>query len=105
MARDADPVTHLTDAVEPRPEEGLGPRVGDPVQLRLRPGGLEIEAWSPRLGRRLGRLPPDIRDSLAGLVGDGASIVSGRVSALVPRPGWPRGARIHISVPGVPTDG
>lgn len=37
-------VTHLTDAVDPRPEERDGLRVGHPVQLRPVPGSRVVEA-------------------------------------------------------------
>lgn len=88
-------VTHLTDAVDPRPEERDGLRVGHPVQLRPVPGSRVVEAWSPCLGR-LGRLPPEAGQALAPLLRAGRAPLRGMVSALVPRPGQPNGTRIHV---------
>jgi hypothetical protein len=98
-----DLVTYLTDAVEPRPEELGGLRVGHPVLLRPRPDGRTVEAWSPQLGR-LGRLPPQEGEALAPLLRTGAVLPTGRVSALVPRPGRSGGTRIHIQVRGMMTE-
>lgn len=90
-------VTYLTDAVDPHPEDRDGLRVGHPVQLRPRPDGRTVEAWSPQHGR-LGRLPPDEGEALAPLLLRGGlrDGLQARVSALVPRPGRPGGTRIHI---------
>lgn len=102
-----DLVTYLTDAVDPHPERRDGLRAGHPVLLRPRADGGSgiLEAWSPSLGR-LGRLPREDgavlasllpRGPAAGAAGGGA-LLTGQVSALVPRPGG--GARIHIRVNG-----
>jgi hypothetical protein len=89
-------LTYLTDAAEPAPGQ-FGPRVGDPVELRVRRGGLEIDAWSAT-GTRLGRLPPAERAALNGLLPKGESALRGRISALVPRPLQIGSGRIHIRV-------
>ena len=96
-------VTYLTHAVEVRPEEAGGLRVGHPVRLRPRPDGRTVEAWSPRLGC-LGRLPVEEGEAIAPMLRDGSYAGTGRVSALVPRPGRPGGTRIHIRVAGVGTE-
>lgn len=90
-------VTYLTDAVEPQPEARDGLRVGHPVQLRPRPDGRTVEAWSDERGR-LGRLPREEGEALAPLLAARPQSLRGRISALVPRPGRPGGSRIHISV-------
>jgi len=90
-------VTYLTDAVEPRPEAGDGLRVGHPVQLRPRPDGRTVEAWSAERGR-LGCLPREEGEALAPLLASRPGALSTRISALVPRPGRPGGTRIHIRV-------
>lgn len=96
MTQTPELLTYLTDAAEPGP--ALRPlRVGDAVELRLRPGGTEIEAWLPR-GPRLGRLPPAERQALAPLIGAGPCSLRARIAALVPRPPHAGGARIHIRV-------
>lgn len=92
-------VTHLMDAVEPALVIGNGLSVGHPVQLRSRPDGRAVEAWSPRFGR-LGSLPRDAGDAVAPLLGPGAPPLGGMVSALVPRPGRFGGTRIHIRLGG-----
>jgi hypothetical protein len=89
-------LTYLTDAVEPMPGQ-CGPRVGDPVELRLRRGGAEIEAWSTG-GTRLGRLPPAECAALDGLLPGSDSRLRGRVSAVVPRPLRFGSGRIHIRI-------
>jgi hypothetical protein len=95
-AADPELLTYLTDAAELDPGQA-GPRVGDPVELRPRRGGAEIEAWSSE-GRRLGRLPPAERAALDGLLAKGAGSLRGRITALVPRPLRLGFGRIHISV-------
>lgn len=96
MTHDApDLVTFLTDAVEPRPEDRDGLRVGHPVQLRPRPDGRAVEAWSIERGR-LGRLPPEDVEALAPLLATRRQPLAARVSALVPVPGCPGRSRIHI---------
>jgi hypothetical protein len=92
-------VTHLTDAVEPRPEEAGGLRVGHEVLLRRRGDGRTVEAWSARLGR-IGCLPPEAVAAVAPLLGGRPSTLAATVSALVPRPGPPGGTRIHIRLSG-----
>ena len=88
-------LTYLTDAAEPAPGQ-FGPRVGDPIELRVRRGGREIEVWSA--GIRLGRLPPAERAALDGLLPQGESALRGHISALVPRPLRIGSGRIHIRV-------
>ena len=87
-------LTYLTDAADPVPGQS-GPQVGDTVELRLRRGGQDIEAWSAS-GKRLGRLPPAERAALDGLMPSGAPPLRGRISAVVPRP--MSSGRIHIRV-------
>jgi hypothetical protein len=89
-------LTYLTDAAEPAAGQ-FGPRVGDSVELRVRGGGVEIDAWSAT-GTRLGRLPPAERAALDELLRRGAGHVRGRISAMVPRPLLLGGGRIHIRV-------
>jgi len=88
-------LTYLTDAAEPAPGQ-FGPRVGDPIELRVRRGGREIEVWSA--GIRLGRLPPAERAALDGLLPQGEAALRGHISALVPRPLRIGSGRIHIRV-------
>ena len=88
-------LTYLTDAAEPAPGQ-FGPRVGDPIELRVRCGEREIEVWSA--GIRLGRLPPAERAALDGLLPQGGSALRGHISALVPRPLRIGSGRIHIRV-------
>ena len=88
-------VTHLMDAAEPPLGTEGGLSVGHPVQLRARPDGRTVEAWSPLLGR-LGNLPRDAGDALVPLLTAGAPTLPATVSALVPRPGRFGGTRIHI---------
>ncbi len=95
-AANPEMLTYLTDAAELAPGQA-GPRVGDPVELRPRHGGAEIEAWSAE-GTRLGRLPPAERAALDGLLADGGRPLRGRITALVPRPRRMGFGRIHISV-------
>lgn len=87
-------LTYLTDAAEPKPGQST-PQVGDLIELRATRGGREVEAWSSS-GQRLGRLPPAERDALAEVMADGP--LSGRISALVPRPRLAGAGRIHIRV-------
>ncbi len=89
-------LTYLTDAAEPMAGQ-FGPRVGDPVELRVRGGGVEIDAWSAA-GIRLGRLPPAERAALEGLMRSAAGHLRGRISAMVPRPLQLGSGRIHIRV-------
>ncbi|MBL6456844.1 hypothetical protein JMJ55_16015 [Belnapia sp. T6] len=89
-------VTYLTDAAEPVPGHA-GPRVGDPVELRPRRGGLEIEAWSAA-GTRLGRLPPAERVAFEEWTLGSALPLRGRIAAVVPRPHQNGAGRIHIRV-------
>jgi hypothetical protein len=81
-------VTYLTDTAEPPP------RVGEPVILRPRRGGAELEAFTPA-GRRLGRLPPAECAALGPLLALHEDL-PGEVTALVPRPGLNGPARIHL---------
>ncbi len=94
----ADPgmLTYLTDAADLAPGQ-VAPRVGDPIELRPRRGGAEIEAWSAG-GQRLGRLPPAERAALDGLLAEGTGPLRGRITALVPRPHRTGAERIHIHV-------
>jgi hypothetical protein len=96
IAADPEMLTYLTDAAELAPGQ-LAPRVGDPIELRSRRGGHEIEAWSAA-GIRLGRLPPAERAALEGLLVEDGRPLRGRIIALVPRPHRIGAGRIHISV-------
>jgi len=87
-------LTHLTG--EPGPEV-TAPRVGDSVQLRLVAGGRVMAAYSAA-GQKLGQVPPDERDVLAGLLPAGPGGLNGRIAALVPRPAQIGPGRIHIAV-------
>jgi hypothetical protein len=88
-------VTHLTDAVEARPEQSDGLRVGHRLLLRRRGEGATVEAWSDRHGR-VGRLPPEAGVAVAPLLHGRPGPLTATVSALVPRPGVAGGTRIHI---------
>lgn len=96
-------VTHLTDAVEPRPDEAGGLRVGHEVLLRRRGDDRRVEAWSARLGR-IGCLPPETEAALAPLLQGRRWGLAATVTALVPRPGPPGGTRIHIRLSDGPRD-
>ena len=87
-------LTYLTDSVQPAPGQPA-PRVGDVVELRVRRGGLEVEAWSAA-GTKLGRLPPSERAALEGLLPRDETPLHGHISAVVPRPLLLAGGRIHI---------
>ena len=94
MSDRLDLLTYLTG----EPAAGVAdPCVGDPVELRLLPGGLAMEAFSAA-GQRLGRLPPAERDVLAEFLAKGCDSLPGRISALVPRPRQQGAGRIHIRV-------
>lgn len=88
-----DFVTYLTDAAEPEPGQAT-PRVGDPVELRVLRDGMVIEAWTS--AGRLGRLPPSDCVALEGLLP--AAPMTGRITAMVPRPRHTGAGRIHIRV-------
>ena len=96
MSGESGVLTYLTDAVDPRPEEGAL-CVGDPVVLRQGLRGGKLEAWSPT-GRRLGVLPPAEIEALSGLLADGTGRLRGHIAALVPRPRLTGPGRIHIRV-------
>jgi hypothetical protein len=104
-----DLLTCLMDQTDPAPDAATAPRagdaaalrVGDAVELRVVRGGREIEAWSARLGQRLGRLPPAERDVVAPLLGPDYPPVTGRISALVPRPRHAGTGRIHVRLSGL----
>ncbi|SDB44008.1 hypothetical protein [Belnapia rosea] len=98
FAVSADPelLTYLTDAADVAPGQ-LAPRVGDPIELRPRRGGRDIEAWSAE-GIRLGRLPPAERAALDDLIAATTLPLRGRITALVPRPHQIGAGRIHIRV-------
>lgn len=89
-----DLLTYL--AGEPGPEVA-SPRVGDPVELRIRQGGRTIEAFSAA-GQRLGRVPPTELNILAELLPEGRACLPGRIAALIPRPRQQGTGRIHIRV-------
>ena len=94
MSVDPGVLTYLTDAAEPRPEDGAL-CVGDPVVLRPGRRGRTLEAWSAS-GRRLGALPPAESEALSGLLPSGADGLRGHIAALVPRPRLMGPGRIHI---------
>ncbi len=83
-------LTYLTNAAEPPP------RLGEPLLLRMRAGGGQVEAFSPA-GRRLGQVP---RAECAGLDERllAGQALPGRVTALVPRPGRGGAGRVHVTV-------
>ena len=83
-------LTYLTEAAEPPP------CLGDPLVLRLRQDGGEIEAFAPN-GRRLGRVPPAEGAALGQWLAEGRAM-PGRVSALVPRPGRGGVGRVHVTL-------
>lgn len=85
-----DLLFHLIGLADPACGTAL--RVGDRVELRPDRGGREVEAWSAD-GQRLGRLPPEERDAVTGLIG---GALSARIAALVPRPLQAGAGRIHI---------
>ena len=91
---EAELLTYLTDAAMLVPGQA-GPRVGDLLELRVRHGGREVEAWSAT-GVRLGRLPPAEREALDDLLTNDALRLQGRISAVVPRRFGD--GRIHIRV-------
>jgi hypothetical protein len=103
MDESNDLLTYLTDSTDPPPGAPEAPRVGDPIELRVMRGGREIEAWSARLGQRLGRLPPEERDAIAPLLVPGRPPVTGLISALVPRPLHAGTGRIHVRLTGLAT--
>lgn len=94
LAPVAEIVTHLIDATEPSAGQSQ-PRVGDPVELRPDNRGRDVVAWSAS-GRRLGRVPPPDRDTIAELLVH--QPLQGRITALVPRPPQAGAGRIHIRV-------
>lgn len=96
MSGEAGLLTYLTDATEPRPEEGAL-CVGDPVVLRQGRRSGKLEAWSVT-GRRLGALPPAESEALSGLLTEGTGPLRGHIAALVPRPRLTGPGRIHIRV-------
>jgi hypothetical protein len=97
-----DLLTYLTDSADLPAGVEEAPRVGDLVELRLLRGGREIEAWSPRGGRRLGRLPAEDRDAIAPLLAPGQPPVTGSIAALVPRPRHAGATgRIHVRLSAV----
>jgi len=96
MAGEAGLLTYLTDAPDPRPEEGAL-CVGDPVVLRQSRRGRTLEAWSPA-GRRLGALPPAESEALSEMLTEHPHRLRGHIAALVPRPRVTGPGRIHIRV-------
>lgn len=96
MLGEAGLLTYLTDATDPRPEEGAL-CVGDPVVLRQGLRGGKLEAWSAT-GRRLGALPPAESEALSGMLTGGTDRLRGHIAALVPRPRLTGPGRIHIRV-------
>lgn len=89
-------LTYLTDAADPRPEDGAL-CVGDPVVLRQTRKGGKLEAWSAT-GRRLGALPPAESEALSSMLANGSDRLRGHIAALVPRPRLTGPGRIHIRV-------
>lgn len=83
-------VTHLTDIAEPPPA------LGEAVVLHRDATGTRAEAFTAA-GRRLGRVPPADCAALQDLL-PGPSDLAGRVTALVPRPGLPGAARVHVEL-------
>jgi hypothetical protein len=96
MSGEAGVLTYLTEATDPRPEEGAL-CVGDPVVLRQGRRGGKLEAWSTT-GRRLGALPPAESEALSGMLTGGNDRLRGHIAALVPRPRLTGPGRIHIRV-------
>lgn len=96
MLGEAGLLTYLTDATDPRLEEGAL-CVGDPVVLRQGFRSGKLEAWSAS-GRRLGALPPAESEALSEMMTGGTDRLRGHIAALVPRPRLTGPGRIHIRV-------
>ena len=96
VGTDSDMLTYLTDSADSAPGQ-LAPRVGDAVELRIRRGGRDIEAWSST-GIRLGRLPPAEREALDEILQGGPPALLAHISAVVPRRLNLGNGRIHIRV-------